>query len=60
MVLSKGGKKMKEPMLVLVKKADRTLNKIIVPKVFINKWGYDFKMKVYEDKIILEPIKKGE
>lgn len=51
---------MKEPMLVLIKKADRTLNKIIVPKVFINKWGYDFKMKVYEDKIVLEPIKKGE
>lgn len=51
---------MKEPILVLMKKADKSLNKIIIPKICINKWGYDFKMKVYEDKIILEPIKKGE
>ena len=51
---------MSEPILVLRKKADKTLNKMIIPKVFINKWGYDFKVKVYEDKIVLEPIRKGE
>lgn len=60
MVLGKGGKGMKEPMLVLMKKADKSLNKIIIPKICINKWGYDFKMEVYEDKIILKPLKKGE
>ena len=51
---------MEKPILIFHKKADKTLNKIIIPKFLCEKWGYDFYMEIYEDKIVLKPIKKGE
>ena len=51
---------MEEPILVLQKNADKALNKIIIPKICIDKFGRSFYMKVYEDKIVLVPIKKKE
>lgn len=44
----------------LQKNADKTTNKIIIPKALIKQWGNKFVMKIYSDKIVLEPIKKGE
>lgn len=46
--------------LVYKKNADKTLNRIIIPKFFIEKHGYSFYMEVYDDYIKLVPIKKGE
>lgn len=47
-----------KPILIFQKKAEPKTHKMIIPKVFIEKNGYDFYMEVYEDKIILKPIKK--
>ena len=47
---------MKKPILIYQKHADKTLNKIIIPKFFVEKWGYDYYMEIYEDKIVLKPI----
>lgn len=49
-----------KPKLIFEKRADKALHKIIIPKFLIEQWGYDFYMEIYEDKIILRPIKKGE
>ena len=51
---------MEQPILVLIKKADKTLNKITIPKAIVNEWGRDFRMEVYSNKIVLIPIRKEE
>lgn len=51
---------MEQPILIFQKNADIEKNRVIIPKVFIEKFGRQFSMEVYEDKIILKPIKKGE
>lgn len=53
-------KETEKPLLIYQKNADKTWNKIIIPKAFIEKYGYEFSMEVYKDKIVLIPIKKGE
>lgn len=49
-----------KPTLVFQKKADKTMNKILIPKFIIEQWGREFCMEIYKDKIVLTPIKKGE
>lgn len=56
----KGGKTMEKPILVYQKNADKTTNKMIIPKAIIEQWGNQFYMEIYQDKLILRPIKKGE
>ena len=53
---------MKKPVLIYQKNADTIRNRVIIPQAFINKYGRQFYMEVYEDKIILKPLKnkKGE
>ena len=51
---------MEEPILKYQKNADKVLNRVVIPKSFIDKHGRQFYMEVYEDKIVLKPIKKGE
>lgn len=51
---------MEKPTLILYKKAEKTMNKVILPKAFIKKHGNEFFMEIYSDKIVLKPIKKGE
>ena len=51
---------MEKPILIYQKNAERTMNKVILPKAFITKWGNQFYMEVYKDKIILKPVRKGE
>lgn len=45
-----------------IKKADKEKNRIIIPKIIIDKFGYEFILEadVETGKIILIPIKKGE
>ena len=51
---------MREP-LVYQRKAEKSTNKIRLPKFFCDKNGYNFIMKIYENTIELIPIeKKGE
>jgi hypothetical protein len=41
-----------------IKKADKSLNRILIPKKIVDKFGSDFLMEVYEDgTIILKPMK---
>lgn len=52
---------MEKPILVYQKNADKTTNKMIIPKAIIQQWGNKFYMEIYADKIVLKPIeKKGE
>ena len=46
--------------LIYQKNADKVRNRVIIPQFFIDKHGRSFYMEVYEDKIILIPIKKKE
>lgn len=46
------------PMFIFQKKADVNASRIIIPKFFVNKHGLCYRMEVYEDKIILIPIKE--
>lgn len=41
------------------KKADKKLNRILIPKFIIDKYGREFYLEIMEDEtIILRPIKK--
>lgn len=51
---------MEKPILIFQKNVDKTLNKMVIPKFFVDKFGRSFYMEIYEDKIVLKPIKKGE
>lgn len=49
---------MNEPIMTLQKNAEATTNKIRLPKAIIEQWGNKFYMEIYQDKIVLKPIKK--
>lgn len=49
-----------KPILIYQKNVDKALNKMVIPKFFVEKFGRSFYMEIYEDKIVLKPIKKGE
>ena len=49
---------MEKPILIYQKNAEKSMNKVIIPKAFINKWGNQFYMEIYEDKIVLRPVKE--
>lgn len=51
---------MENPILIYQKNAEKTTNKILIPHFIIDKWGNQFYMEIYEDKIILKPILKEE
>lgn len=52
---------MEKPILIYQKNADKEKNRVIIPKTFINKYGRQFYMEIYNDKIIIKPLnKKGE
>lgn len=48
-------------LFTFIKRADKTLNRIVIPKFIIDKFGRDFYLEVLEDgSMKLTPIKKGE
>ena len=51
---------METPKLIFQKNADKVMNRIIIPKFFIDKFGRRFYMYVYEDKIVLKPMLDNE
>ena len=50
---------MEKPKLILQKNAEKSMNKIVIPKACINKWGNKFYMEIYDNKIILIPMKEN-
>lgn len=48
----------KEKKLIYQKNVDKTIGKILLPKAFITKWGRSYYMEVYEDKIVILPMKE--
>lgn len=51
----------KEPILVYQKNADKTTNKMIIPKFIIEKYSRNFTMEIYDDgTMVLKPIMKKE
>lgn len=48
-----------EPILVYMKSAEPKTRKMTIPKAAIEKIGYKFYMKIYKDKVVLQPI-EGE
>lgn len=48
---------MEKPIMIIKKNAEATTNKIRIPKAVIEQWGNNFDMEVYQDKIVLKPIK---
>ncbi len=51
---------MEKPTLIYQKKVESTTNKLRLPNDIVKQWGRQYYMEIYEDKIILKPIKKGE
>lgn len=51
---------MEQPILIFQKNADKVMNRVIIPKFFVERYGREYYMEIYDDKIILKPIKKGE
>ena len=49
---------MERPKLIYQKNADKALNRVIIPKEFIDKFGREFFMEIYENYIKLVPIKE--
>ncbi|MEG2229970.1 MAG: hypothetical protein RRY22_04260 [Bacilli bacterium] len=51
---------MEKAIMILNKHADKTTNKIIIPKAIICQWGNDFYMEIYKNRIVLKPILCGK
>lgn len=51
---------MEKPQLIYQKNADKVLNRVVLPKKFIEKYGYQYYMEVYEDYIKLVPKSEGK
>lgn len=51
---------MEKPVLTYQKNVDKTSNKMIIPKKIVEQWGNQFYMEIYQDKIILRPVRKDK
>lgn len=49
-----------KPTIVYLKNTDKRTNKMIIPKAIVQQWGNQFYMEIYQDKIILRPVKKRD
>ena len=54
------GEIMEKPQLIYQKNADKILNRVALPKKFIEKFGHKYYMEVYENKIVLIPVRKDK
>ena len=52
--------KKERPLVTYFKKAERTQNKIILPKFWVENNGRDYVMEVYKGKLVIIPIKEKE
>lgn len=49
-----------KPTLIYQKNAESRTGRIILPKTFLDKHGYNYYMEIFKDKIVLKPIPKEE
>jgi hypothetical protein len=50
----------KKPAFIFQKNVDKATNKMIIPKFIVKQWGESYSMEVYEDCIVLRPIRKEQ
>ena len=55
-----GGEIVSTPDFIYQKNADKVLNRVVLPKKFVEENGRKFYMEVYKDKIILRPIREDK
>ena len=51
---------MEKPIMRLMKNAEKTQGKMVIPKTILNQWGTQFYMEIYKDHIKLIPIGKDK
>ena len=51
---------MEQPIMRLIKNAEKKQGKLVIPKAILNQWGTQFYMEVYEDYIKLIPVRKDK
>lgn len=50
-----------KPLFRFMKRAEKDKNRIIIPKIIIDKYGRDFYLEIYDDETIkLVPINKNK
>lgn len=49
-----------KPTLIYQKNAEKRTGRIILPKTFLDKYGYNYYMEIYKDIIVLKPVPKEE
>jgi len=49
---------MKKPIFVFQKNVDTNTSKIIIPKFIVDQWGSQYIMEIYDNEIVLKPIRK--
>lgn len=49
---------MEKPIMRVLKKAEKMQNKIVLPKICVEKFGNEYYLEMYKDHIRLIPIKK--
>ena len=54
------GERMEKPIFVYQKNADKLMNRVMLPKKCIEKWGNTYYLEIYEDKMILRPVRKDK
>lgn len=47
-----------KPILIYMKHAEPKTHKMIIPKTFVEKFGLDYTMEIYRNKIIIKPIER--
>lgn len=49
-----------KPIIRYFKRVDKGANKILIPKEVVEKFGREFYLEVYVDKLVLVPVEKKE
>lgn len=55
-VLKRGGEPMKQPLRIYYKKIGKTDQRLLFPKEVVEMLGREYYFKVYENKVVLEPV----
>jgi hypothetical protein len=49
---------MEKPIFIYRKNTDKAMGRLMLPKKCIEKWGREYYLEVYGDKMILKPVRK--
>lgn len=51
---------MEKPIFIYQKNADKVMNRVMLPKKCVEKWGRAYYLEVFDNYIKLVPVNKGE